>query len=199
MVAGDAQFCASLVSLVEDAGYGAFAVDNGEDALCVARAETPDVAILAVELPGISGYEVCRRLREAHPAMGIVLVSETRNGSLDRATGLVIGADDFLAKPFAADELLASILALLRRVTVVPATYKVTAARSGLTAREREVLDLLARGASQGEIAEALVISSKTVSAHIEHILHKLQVHSRAQAVAVAYQDGYLAVENVGR
>ena len=199
MVAGDAQFCASLVSLVEDAGYGAFAVDNGEDALCVARAETPDVAILAVELPGISGYEVCRRLREAHPAMGIVLVSETRNGSLDRATGLVIGADDFLAKPFAADELLASILALLRRVTVVPATYKVTAASSGLTAREREVLELLARGASQGEIAEALVISSKTVSAHIEHILHKLKVHSRAQAVAVAYQDGYLAVENVGR
>jgi DNA-binding NarL/FixJ family response regulator len=192
---GDAHFCASVVTLVEDAGYEAFAVENGEDALCLARVERPDVAIVAVELPGISGYEVCRRLRAEHPGMGIVLVSETRTGSLDRATGLVIGADDYLANPFAADELLASILALLRRVTVPPSTEALRPARSGLTAREQEVLELLARGASQGEIAEELVISPKTVAAHIDHILHKLNVHSRAQAVAVAYRDGYLAVQ----
>ncbi|HXV33862.1 MAG TPA: response regulator transcription factor [Gaiellaceae bacterium] len=196
VVEADAQFCAFLVSLIDDAGYEAFAVDNGEEALCAARADAPDVAVLAVELPGISGYEVCRRLRAARPAMGIVLVSESRNGSLDRATGLVIGADHYLVKPFAADELLASILALLRRVPISPAPSAATAPlRSDLTAREQEVLELLARGASQGEIAEDLVISPKTVAAHIDHILHKLQVHSRAQAVAVAYRDGYLAVQ----
>ena len=54
------------------------------------------------------------------------------------------------------------------------------------------MLALLAGGAGQSEIAEELVISSKTVAAHIDHILHKLGVHSRAQAVAVAYRDGYL-------
>jgi DNA-binding CsgD family transcriptional regulator len=63
---------------------------------------------------------------------------------------------------------------------------------SRLTAREREVLALLGDGVSQVDIAAQLVISPKTVAAHIDRILHKLGVHSRAQAVAVAYRDGLL-------
>lgn len=168
-------------------------MECGDDAVTRALAEPPDVAIVAVELAGISGFEVCRRLRAALPGIGIILVSETRTESLDRSTGLLIGADDYLARTFAPDELLASILALTRRVNGRPAALLAPAAlRAGLTAREQQVLTLLAGGASQTDIAEMLVISAKTVAAHIDHILRKLGVHSRAQAVAVAYRDGHV-------
>lgn len=193
VVDGDAQFCASLVSLAQDAGYEAMSAASGEEALDLMRAKAPDLAVLTVELPGISGYEVCHRLREEHDAIGIVLVSETRTESLDRAAGLLIGADDYLAKPFSPDELLGRIRALLRHGAArAPGPRAAAANGSALTAREQEVLVLLAEGACQADIAKELVISPKTVAAHIDHILHKLEVHSRAQAVAVAYRDGYL-------
>jgi DNA-binding NarL/FixJ family response regulator len=193
VVDGDAEFCASLVSLAQDAGYEVTSAATGEEAMGLLRGNTPDVAVLAVELPGISGYEVCHRLREEHDGIGIVLVSDTRTESLDRTAGMLIGADYYLPKPFAPDELLARIRALLRHgVARSPERRAPGGNGSALTAREHEVLALLADGASQGDIAAELVISTKTVAAHIDHILHKLGVHSRAQAVAVAYRDGYL-------
>ena len=192
----DARFRASVVSLVQGAGYEAISAGTGEEALFLARTESPHLAILDVELPGISGYEVCRRLREDVHAIGIVFVSDTRTDSLDRAAGLLIGADDYLAKPFAPDELLARIRPLLARngAAHAPARPAPVALEAALTAREHEVLRLLADGLSQAGIAERLVISPKTVAAHIDHILGKLGVHSRAEAVAVAYRDGHVSV-----
>ena len=192
----DARFRASVVSLVQGAGYEAISAGTGEEALFLARTESPHLAILDVELPGISGYEVCRRLREDVHAIAIVFVSDTRTDSLDRAAGLLIGADDYLAKPFAHDELLARIRPLLARNGAVhaPARPAPVALEAALTAREHEVLRLLADGLSQAGIAERLVISPKTVAAHIDHILGKLGVHSRAEAVAVAYRDGHVSV-----
>ena len=106
--------------------------------------------------------------------------------------GLLVGADDYIVKPFDSDELLARVRAALRRLPVRPANSKDVpqALDVPLTAREREVLLLLARGLSQPEIASTLVISPKTVAGHIERILTKLGVHSRAQAVAIAHQQG---------
>ena len=192
----DARFRASVASLVQGAGYEAISAGTGEEALFLARTESPHLAILDVELPGISGYEVCRRLREDVHAIGIVFVSDTRTDSLDRAAGLLIGADDYLAKPFAPDELLARVRALLNRNGAAHAFARPEppTLEFALTAREREVLKLLAGGLSQGGIAERLVISPKTVAAHIDHILRKLGVHSRAQAVAIAYRDGHVSV-----
>jgi two-component system nitrate/nitrite response regulator NarL len=192
----DARFRTSVVSLVQGAGYEAISAGSGEEALFLARTESPHLAILDVELPGISGYEVCRRLREDVDAIGIVFVSDTRTDSLDRAAGLLIGADDYLAKPFAPDELLARVRALLNRNGTAHAVARPApvALESALTAREHEVLTLLAGGLSQGGIAQRLVISPKTVAAHIDHILGKLGVHSRAEAVAVAYRDGHVSV-----
>jgi DNA-binding NarL/FixJ family response regulator len=96
----------------------------------------------------------------------------------------MIGADDYLVKPFAPDELLTRLRSLLRRVDAAEA-----ARPHDLTPRELEVLTLLAEGLEQGEIARQLVISPKTVSTHIERILSKLGVRSRAQAVALAYRE----------
>ena len=90
-------------------------------------------------------------------------------------------------KPFEVDEFMARIR---KHLAPVPGAPPAETPTSALTPREREVLGLLADGLDQGEIADHLVISSKTVSTHIQHILEKLGVHSRAQAVSVAYNEG---------
>jgi DNA-binding NarL/FixJ family response regulator len=105
----------------------------------------------------------------------------------------MLGADDYLAKPLDSGELLARIRRSLRRAT--PKTNG-NGNRNGhrdepsLSPREREILTLLAEGRTQSQIAAALVISSKTVATHIQHILAKLGVHTRAQAVSAAFQRG---------
>ena len=164
------------------------AVMSGEAALAAAREERPDLAILDVKMPGLSGYEVCRALRELYgPTLPIVFVSGARTEPYDRVAGLLLGADDYLVKPFAPDELLARVRALLRRA----AGERPRASR--LTAREQQVLQLLAEGLTQRDISDTLVISPRTAGKHIERILEKLEVRSRAQAVAVAYRDDLVA------
>ena len=177
-----------LTRLLELEELDVTAVTSGEAALEVAREERPDLAILDVNLPGLSGYEVCRALRELYgPTLPIVFVSGARTEPYDRVAGLLLGADDYLVKPFAPDELLARVRALLRRA----AGERPRASR--LTAREQQVLQLLAEGHSQRDISETLVISPRTAGKHIERILEKLEVRSRAQAVAVAYRDDLVA------
>ena len=119
-------------------------------------------------------------------ALPVVFVSGERTESFDRVAGLQLGADDYLSKPFAPDELIARLRRLLPD-SELPADEK---GRPALTPREEEVLKLLASGLAQGEIAKELVISPKTVASHIERILAKLGVNSRAQAVAVAHRTG---------
>ena len=183
-------FRALVVSTVDEAGYRARDAATGEEGIAAARDEPPDVVVLDIELPGISGYEVCRRLREEQAGIGVIFVSGSQTEPLNRVAGLMIGADEYLVKPFAPDELLTRIRSLLRPRAGMEAPRPGVEFR--LTAREREVLALLGDGASPADIAAELVISAKTVAAHIDHILHKLGVHSRAQAVAVAYRNGLL-------
>jgi DNA-binding NarL/FixJ family response regulator len=169
------------------AGFATVDASNGEEAMAAARRHLPRLVVLDVRMPDVSGYEVCRRLRdEFGNTMSIVFLSGERTEGFDLAAGLLVGADDYLVKPFSPDELLARV-----RLRLPPAP-EAAPLPSDLTRRELEVLELLSEGLSQKEIAAGLVISSKTVSAHIQHILGKLGVHSRAQAVAHAYRRGLL-------
>ena len=146
------------------------------------------MVILDVALPGVCGYEVCRELREEFgDVLPIVFVSGVRTEWFDRVAGFLVGADDYVVKPFAPDELLARVRRLARRWTPLA-----TAVAAKLTRRERQVLGLLLEGLEQEEIATQLVISPRTVSTHIENILRKLGVRSRAQAVALAYREGHV-------
>jgi DNA-binding NarL/FixJ family response regulator len=137
----------------------------------------------------VSGYEVCRELQdEFGEALPIVFVSGTRTEPGDRVAGLLVGGADYLVKPFDPNELLARV----RRLLPAPLTDGRTAHK--LTPREVHVLSLLVDGLRQSEIAEKLFISPKTVGKHIEHILTKLGVHSRAQAVAVAVREELIEI-----
>jgi two-component system response regulator MprA len=147
------------------AGYQVDEADTGEKALSTAWERTPDLVILDLMLPGVDGLEVCRRLRSGNAQLPILLLT-ARDRVPDRVAGLDAGADDYLVKPFAFDELLARVRALLRRsrpaegeqasytyadLTIDPATREV---RRGdrpieLTAREYDLLEFLTRHARQ--------------------------------------------------
>jgi DNA-binding response OmpR family regulator len=179
-----------LLALLRRAGFRAEAVATGEQALEAARRERPKLVVLEVRLGDISGYEVCRALRdEFGQGVGIMFVSGDRTDPSDRVAGLLIGADDYLGKPLAGDELLARVRSLARRAGAYD-HLKAPALRAGLTGRELEVLHLLADGNDQQAIAKKLFITPKTVGKHIEHILTKLPARSRAEAVAIAYRRG---------
>jgi DNA-binding NarL/FixJ family response regulator len=176
----------NLARLLEQAGFEVVAASTGEHALAIARESFPSLAILEVPLGEMSGYEVCRTIREEHgEAVPVMFVSGARTESYDRVAGLSLGADDYLTKPYAPDELLARVRRLLRGPgrTGPQATTR-------LTGRELEVLRLLAEGHTPYEIAHRLFITKKTVATHVEHIFAKLGVHSRVEAVAVAYREG---------
>jgi DNA-binding NarL/FixJ family response regulator len=189
IVDDDATTRTVIATILGDAGYVTREADCGGDALRAARHEPPGLVLLDVNLPGMCGYEVCRLLRdEFGEQFPIVFVSGARTESFDRVAGLLLGANDYIAKPFAEDELLARVQSLLGHRQHVAAR----ALASRLTSRELQVLRLLSSGLAPDDIARLMVISPKTVGAHVEHIYTKLGVQTRAQAVAVAYRDELL-------
>ena len=156
---------------------------TGHETLAAAEEEEVALVVLDVRLEDPSGYEVCRRLREAYgQGLPIVFVSADRTEPSDRVAGLLLGGDDYLAKPVEPDELLARVRRHLLRLE----TWNGLGVR--LTSREHQVLKLLADGLGPTEISAELGISQKTVATHIEHIYAKLGVHTRAQAVASAFR-----------
>ena len=177
-------------------GYDARPTPTGDELLERLGHDRPALAIVEVELPGhANGLEVMRQLHDEFGGdLPIILVSAERIDAFDRAAGLMLGADDYLLKPLDAGELLARIKRSLRRSTPAP-NGNGNGHESSLSPRERQILALLAEGRTQSQIAVALVISSKTVATHIQHILSKLGVQSRAQAVAVAFQRGLVEPE----
>jgi DNA-binding NarL/FixJ family response regulator len=167
-------------------GYSVLEAGSGEEALELARCHELVAAILEIPLAGLSGYELCQQLKAEHgPDVAVIFLSGVRTEPYDRVAGLLVGGDDYLIKPFSPGELVTRLGKLVRRLETRPAGAQ-------LTRREREILELMGHGLPHAEIARRLFISPKTVATHVEHILRKLGVRSRAQAVAVAYREGIL-------
>ncbi len=187
----DREYGKFVMDVLKRAGFTSRHLATGEDAVAFARKRLPAAVILDVILPATSGYEICRELREEHGEhLPIVFVSGDRVEASDRVVGLLLGADDYLVKPIDPDELTARVRRLITRAS----TQRTKAAPSAdtfadLTTRESEVLRLLAQGLRQDDIARELEISPATVGTHIQRILSKLDVHSRTQAVALAYRE----------
>jgi len=191
VVDDDEQVQSLLSHLLTRRGYGVVAVGSGADALAAARRQRPDLVLLDVHLPGLSGYDVCRELRATFgERLPILFVSGVRTEPYDRVAGLRLGANDYIIKPFAPEELLARIDRFIAIAASDAEQEPTDTAPFGLTPRELEVLRLLANGATRTDTAASLVLSTKTVASHMESILMKLAVHTQAQAVSVAFRSG---------
>lgn len=174
----------SLLGTVEDIDVVGSAGD-GESAVRQALELRPDVVMMDLNLPGVPGLEASRRILEALPDCGVLVLTMLADEASVVAS-LRVGARGYLLKEAAQHEVLAAI----RTVAAGGAVYgpKVAARlldtdRPGdLTARESEVLALLANGLSNSEIARELGLSLKTVQNHVSHVLAKLQVKDRTQA-----------------
>jgi DNA-binding NarL/FixJ family response regulator len=208
VVDGDEGTRAAAEHIASRLEYEICAVESAE-ALFESLDRPPALAIVEVELPGLSsGLELLRELHERFDDdLPVILVSADRTTSLDRVAGLMLGADDYLAKPVDPDELLARVRRSLRRSGTHAGNGHANGGGNGraertpqvsLSPREREILTLLADGQTQTQIASELYLSPKTVSTHIQHLLSKLGVHSRAQAVAAAFKLGLVAPEVEG-
>jgi two-component system alkaline phosphatase synthesis response regulator PhoP len=119
LVAEDDRDIADLIAhYIQKQGWEAHVVGTGDEALAYARHHSPDLLVLDVMMPGLSGLEVCRALRANRTTAAIPIIMVTaRAEESDRIVGLEIGADDYIAKPFSTPELMARIKALMRRAT----------------------------------------------------------------------------------
>jgi DNA-binding NarL/FixJ family response regulator len=180
-----------LADVLANAGYRALAAETGDEGLELARESSPppSAAILEIPLSGLSGYELCAELKnEFGPTFPVIFLTGDRTEPYDRVAGLLLGADDYVVKPYAAGELLVRLRNLLHR----RADPDAPRLAQRLTKREHEVLELMAEGLQHREIARRLFISPKTVGTHVEHILRKLGARSRAQAIGIAYRQNIL-------
>jgi DNA-binding NarL/FixJ family response regulator len=174
-----------LAAVLRNAGYESLEAESGDEALELARTIPPAAAILEIPLPGLSGYELCTALKvEFGPDLPVIFLTGSRTESYDRVAGLLLGADDYITKPYVTGELLVRLRNLLHRRTDPEASRL----ERRLTKREHEVLALMAEGLQHQEIGRRLFISPKTVATHVEHILRKFGARSRAQAIAIAYR-----------
>jgi DNA-binding NarL/FixJ family response regulator len=160
------------------------------------------LVVLEVSLPDMTGYEVCREIRnERGDDVPVFFLSGLRTEPLDRVAGLLLGADDFIVKPFDSDEFVARVRRFVDRNGAAAIRERGVGDSGGpqLTRREVEVLNLLVEGRRQKEIAAQLVISQKTVATHIQNLLGKFGVHSRAELVARAYLLGHVSAPSAAR
>jgi DNA-binding NarL/FixJ family response regulator len=193
IVDDDAALLGFMSDALDQAGYATSSFATAEEARRAIEERRPAVLLSDVRLPGVSGYELCRAMKDEYgDEIAVVLVSGERTEPFDRAAGILLGADDYLVKPIDPGELVARVWRLAGRPSGRRSERDRLATNdkfAALTDREREVLILLANGSIQKDIAETLCISPKTVATHIHRILTKLEVRSRTQAVALALRN----------
>lgn len=194
--------------IVRDGLHGIFAGDDrfevvgeaadGPEALVVALQTRPDVVLMDLRMPKMNGAEVIRRLREQTPGLR-VLVLTTFDDDADVLPAMKEGAIGYLLKDTPRDELRSAVLAASRGETVLSPTVAGVLSQGlkapqqqRLSGRELEVLGLVARGATNRDVATRLFITEATVKTHLLHVFAKLEVNDRAAAVAVAYETGLL-------
>jgi DNA-binding NarL/FixJ family response regulator len=194
-----------LIDGIEPVGAAA----DGEEALALVAAEGPDVVLMDLRMPRVDGIEATRRLATSHPDVGVVALT-TYADDETVVQALQAGARGYLTKDAGAEQIQSAVERVAAgEAAIDPAVQRqlLTAVQrgdappcpdndelpDGLTPREAEVLELIAAGLSNGEIADRLVVSGATVKSHVNHLFAKIGARDRAQAVAYAYQHELVA------
>jgi two-component system response regulator DesR len=184
---------ATLLGLEDDIEVVA-QVARGDEVLAAAREHTPDVALLDIEMPGLTGIEAAALLRAELPGVKIVIVTTFgRPGYLRRA--MESGAEAFLVKDAPAAQLAEAVRQVLRGERVIDPTLAAAALADGadpLTARERDVLRAAADGCVNADIARRLLLSEGTVRNYLSTAIQKTGARNRAEAVRIAREKGWL-------
>lgn len=212
----DPQLLTALRRALAYEGYEVLTAESGEAGLRLARERPPDLVVLDVLLPGIDGLEVCRRLRAGGDVP--ILMLTARDEVSDRVAGLDAGADDYLVKPFAVDELLARVRALLRRrapppeewrfadLVLRPATREVFRGHRALalTPREFDLLALFLQHPRQVLTRELLMErvwgpdyegDSNVLEVYIGHLRNKLEAGGEPRLLHTVRGVGYVLKE----
>jgi DNA-binding NarL/FixJ family response regulator len=211
LIADDQELVRAGLEMIVDAAEGLEVIGqaaDGVEAVALARAERPDVILMDVRMPGMDGIEATERIRAGGDEAPRVVMLTTFDLDEYVFAAFRAGASGFLLKDAPRQDIVAAIRAaaagdalvapsITRRLIEHFATGEPSAQPPGppaelaeLTPREREVLELIARGMNNAELAEHLVVSEKTVKTHVGRILWKLGLRDRVQAVILAYEAG---------
>jgi two-component system response regulator NreC len=180
---------------------------SGEEAVAAVPNLAPDVVLMDVGMPGMGGVEATRRIKASHPQVAVLALTMHEDEEYFFEM-LAAGASGYVPKRAAPDDLMSAIRIVrqgdvyiypsLARLLVKDFLHRSEAsapeAREELTPREQEVLTYIAEGYSNREIADALVISVKTVDRHRENLMRKLQLHNRVELVKYAIEKGLISV-----
>ena len=192
----------NLVLLVKDylefRGYEVVAASNGLEALEVMRRLTPDLIICDVMMPEMDGYTFVQTLRSDRATDWIpVIFLSARGQTADRVRGLNTGAEAYLVKPFEPEELVAQVEATLKhterllQMQGAPVQPVIQLDREvELTPTETKVLQYVARGMSNREIAEVMGVSQRTIESHVSNMLAKTGLHNRTELARWAIESG---------
>ncbi len=184
--------------LANDAGFELVAeAGTGEEAIEKFRACRPDVTLMDLRLPGISGTEAIAAIRAEFPDARIVVLT-TETGDVPMQRTLNAGAKGYVLKGMAMSELLDIIRSVHAGKTRIPERVATHLAEhltdKNLSARELEVLKLIAGGHRNREIAQKLSISEETVKMHVRNIMVKLNANDRTHAVTIAVRRGFITL-----
>lgn len=188
----------NLILLVQDyldfQGYQVATADNGKEALEQLEEEIPDLIICDIMMPEMDGYELVEKIREDSRISWIPVIFLSAKGqSTDRVKGLNTGADVYLIKPFEPEELVAQVESSLRQANRFLERTQSSGnfAEEGekievpegvsLTRTETKVVQLVAQGLANREIAEKLNVSQRTVESHVSNMLNKTRLHNRTE------------------
>ena len=169
---------------------------DGESAVALAERRKPNVVIMDVRMPGMDGLEATKMLVDRDPAIAVLIFTAYSERSL-LSRGLESGARGYILKEAPHETLVRAIEKVADGEgyvdpALMPAFLSGRDKEEMLTTREREILQLLADGLSNGDVAEKLFISQETVKSHVRHILTKLEADTRTHAVAIALRDSVI-------
>jgi DNA-binding NarL/FixJ family response regulator len=169
---------------------------DGETAVALAERRRPDVVIMDIRMPGMDGLEATKQLSQKAPEIAVLIFTAYSERSL-LGRGLESGAKGYILKEAPHGTLLRAIEKVAAGEgyidpALMPAFLPGRDRDDMLTAREREILQLLADGMSNSDVAAKLFISQETVKSHVRHILTKLEADTRTQAVAIALREAII-------